>query len=125
MGPHDPTNNHYYAILLFDKPGQVFHQDKDNFESPSPNSLQLIMQDDADEVIDLIDDSETTFMQQDVYCAYNNNELQFPTQLFMSIAQEWVEDLSQDIDGMKIYKMNCLLRVVKKPGPEVLPRSIL
>ena len=37
---HNPTKNHYCAILLFDKSG---HQDKDNLESPSPTSLQPIM----------------------------------------------------------------------------------
>ena len=28
----------------------------------------------------------------------------------MNITPEWVEDLPQDIDGMKIYKIKCLLR---------------
>ena len=51
-------------------------------------------------------------MQHSVYLAYNNynNDLQFPTHLFMNIAPESVEDLSQDIDGMKIYKIKCLPR---------------
>ena len=61
--PHNPTKIHYDVILLLHKPGQVFDHDEDNFESPSPTSLQLTMQDYADEVIDLTDDSKTTFMQ--------------------------------------------------------------
>ena len=60
--PNNPTNNHYDAILLFDKPGQVCHQDKDNFVSPKPIGFQTMMQGDADEVTDLTDDSKTTFI---------------------------------------------------------------
>ena len=110
--PHDPAKNYYDAILLLHKPGKVFDHDEHNFENPSPNSLQLIMQDYADEVINLTDDSETTFMQHHVYSSYNNNnnDLQFPSHLFMNIVPEWVDDLPQDIDGMKIFKMKCLLR---------------
>ena len=71
-----------------------------------------MMQDNADETIDLTDDSETIFMQQHVYCTSKNNnkELQFPTQLVMHITPEWFKDLPQDIDCIKIYKMKCLLR---------------
>ena len=58
MGPHYSTNKHYDAILLFDKPTQVCRQDRDNFVSPSPTNLQLIMQDDADKVIDLTEQTE-------------------------------------------------------------------
>ena len=70
------------------------------------------MEDDADEVIDLTCDSKTTFMQHPEFFQHNNNnnELQFPTNLFMNMASEWVKDLPQDIDGMKIYKMKCLPR---------------
>ena len=78
------------------------------------------MQDDADEIIDLRDDSKTTFMHHHVYCPYNNknNELQFPTYLFMNKAPEQVKDLPQDIDGMKIYKMKCMPReLVQKERP--------
>ena len=66
----------------------------------------------VEEVTDLTDDSETTFMQCHVYCPYNNNnnKLQFPTHLFMNIAPELVDNLPQDIDGMKIYKLKCLPR---------------
>ena len=51
------------------------------------------MQDHEDEVIDLTDDSKTTFMQHYVYCPYNNNnnnDLQFLSHLFMNIAPELV-----------------------------------
>ena len=105
---HNPANTHSGAILLFDKP---HHKAEDNYESPSPTSLWLIMQGDVDEVIDLIGDSETTFMQHPKFVPHNNinNELQSPTNLFMNIAPEW-KDLPQDIYGMKIYKMKCLPR---------------
>ena len=90
MGPYNPVNNHYDAVLLFDKPGQVCHQDEHNFESTSPTSLQLIMQDEAGEIIDLTGDSETTFMHHPEFVLFNNNnnELQLPTNLFMNIAAE-------------------------------------
>ena len=78
--PHNLTNNHYDAILVFDKPAQLCQQDEEKFESPGSTSLQSITQDDADEVIDLTGDSETTFMQHPEFVPYNknNNELQFP-----------------------------------------------
>ena len=60
MGPHNLANNHHDFILFFDKPAEISQQDEDDFESPNPTSLQLIMQDDADEVISLVDDSETS-----------------------------------------------------------------
>ena len=126
--PYKPTNNHYNATLLFDNCAQLCQQDKDNFESPSPTSLQLIMLDDADEVIDLTGDSETTFMQCPVYLANNNNnnELQFPTNVSMNIVPEWVEDLPQNIDGMKIYKIKCLPReLIHKAGTRGTSRCIL
>ena len=44
--------SHYDANLLFDKPAQLCQQDE-NFESPSATSLQAVMQDEVDEVIDL------------------------------------------------------------------------
>ena len=64
---HNPTTNHYDAILLFDKPADLCQQDEDNFEGPNPTSLQPIMQDDADKVSDLTDDSKTTHSHSAVY----------------------------------------------------------
>ena len=75
LDPHNPTKNHYDAILLLHKPVKVFDHDEHNFENPNSASLQLIMQDYADEVIDLTDDSETTFMQHNVNCPYNNHKV--------------------------------------------------
>ena len=51
-------------------------------------------------------------MQHHVNCLYNNNnnDLQFPTHSFMNIAPEWVDNLPEDIDGIKILKMKCLQR---------------
>ena len=42
--PHNPTEIHFDGNLLLHKPGKVFDHDEHNFESPSPTSLQLIMQ---------------------------------------------------------------------------------
>ena len=52
----------------------------------------------------------------------NNNELQFPTYIIVSILPEWVDDLPRDIHCMKIYEIKCSPRewVQKKPEPEVL-----
>ena len=104
---HNPANNHYDAILLFDKHAEICQQDEDNFEMPSPTSLQQIMQDDADEVIDLTDDSKTTVIQHPEFVPYNNNnnELQFTTNLFDEhstrigwrpyTGYRWYEDLQE------------------------------
>ena len=59
--PHK-TNNHHDAILLFHKPAKLCQEEEDYFQRPGPSSLQPVMQDDVDEVIDLTSDSETTFM---------------------------------------------------------------
>ena len=98
------THNHKCYYLLFDKSGQVFNLGEHNFESPSPSRSQQAIQKHEYGVIDLTDESKTTFMQHYVYCPHNNNnnDLQFPTHLFMSIAPELVDDLPEDIDCMKI-----------------------
>ena len=114
---HNLAHNHYEAILFFDKSGVMHREDEVVMESPSSSTLGPISQDDADEVIDLTDDSDMTAIQQPVLVQYNtsNNELQLPTHFFVNIATEWVEYLPQDIDGLKIYKIKCLPRVrVKK-----------
>ena len=69
-------------------------------------------QDDADKVVDLKDNSEESAIHQSELVQYNtsNNELQFFTHLFVNIATEWVEDLPQDIDELKLYKIKCLPR---------------
>ena len=40
----------------------------------------------------------------------SNNELQFPTHLFVNTAAEWVDNLPQDIDELKLYKIKCVPR---------------
>ena len=49
-------------------------------------------------------------MKHHVYNPYNNNcnDLQFHTHLFMNISPEWVDDLPEDIEGEKIFKIKCL-----------------
>ena len=47
-------------------------------------------------------------MQQNVSFPYNKNDVQFPTNLFVNIALECLDHLPEDIDGMKIFKINCL-----------------
>ena len=63
----------------------------------------------ADDAIDLTDDSEMTTSQQSDLLQNNtsNNKLQFPTHLFVKTAAEWVDDLPHDIDGFKLYKIKC------------------
>ena len=110
--PHNLANNNYNTVLLFDGPGEICTEDEVTIESSSASTLEPITQDDANKVIDLTDDSETTVIQQLEFVPYNtnNNEMQFPTNLFVNIAPEWMEDLLQDIDGMMIYKIKCLPR---------------
>ena len=98
--------------MLFDKPGDRYREDEVTIQSPCSSTLEPIGQDDADEVIDLTDDSETTAVHQLEFVKYNtsNNELQFPSHLIVNIATEWVEDLPQNIDGLIKYKIKCLPR---------------
>ena len=59
------ANNHYEAILLLDKPTQRHTDEEVTIESPHPSILeQPISLDDADDVIDLTDDSEMTTSEQ-------------------------------------------------------------
>ena len=75
------TNNHYKAILLLDEPTQRHTEEEVTIESPHPSTFeQARSQDDADDVIDLTDDSEMTTSEQ-LDSLQNNtsdNELQFP-----------------------------------------------
>ena len=70
------------------------------------------MQDYVDKVIDLTNDSETTFMQHHVYCPYNNTIMTCNSQLtyLLKRGPEKVDDLPEHIDDMKIFKMKCSLR---------------
>ena len=107
------ANNHHEAILLLHKPAERHREDVVTIESPCSSTLeQPISQDDADDVVDLKDDSEMTAIHQLELVQYStsNNELQFPTYLFVNIAAEWMDDLPQDIDGFKVYKIKCLPR---------------
>ena len=105
--------------MLFEKCAEICLEDKVTIECGSPGSFQPILLHDADEVIDLADDSETIVIQQPAFVPYNNNniELQFPTSLFVNIAPEWLEDLPQDIDGIKVFTKRM---GSEKPGLEVL-----
>ena len=102
----------YDTVLLFDKPGGMLTEDKVTIESPSTSTLKPIRQDDTDEVTDLTDYSDTTVIQHLELVPYNtsNNNLQFPTYLFVNTAPEWVEDLPKAIDGLKNYKIKYLPR---------------
>ena len=70
----------------------------------------------------------TTFQQPDSL-QYNtsNNELQFPTHLFVDTAAEWVDDLPHDIDGLKLYKIKCSPQewIQKSQDYEVLQDAFL
>ena len=58
---------------------------------------------------DLTDDSNMTTSQQldSLQNNTSNNELQFPTHLFVNTEAEWVDDLPHDIDGFKLDKIKC------------------
>ena len=102
--PQNPTHNHYYTILLFDKSGQLLDHDR-----PSPNRQQMTIQHDY-QAIDLAVHSYTTPMQQHLYFAHNKNDMPFSTHLFINIAPESVDDLPEDLECMKIFKIKCLPR---------------
>ena len=107
-GPSNVANNHYEAILLLNKPTESHTEEQVTLESPCPSTLeQPISLHDADDMIDLTDDSEMTTSQQSYSLQNNtsNNELQFPTHLFVNTPAEWMDDLPHDIDRFKLYKI--------------------
>ena len=110
---HDPSNvanSHYEAILLLEKPTQKHTDEEVTIESPCPSTLeQPICLDDADDVIDLTDDSEMTTSEQSDSLQNNtsDNELQLPMHLILKTETEWVDELPHDINGFKLYKMKC------------------
>ena len=80
------ANNHYEAILLLDEPTPRHTDEEVTIESACPSTLeQPICLDDADDVIDLTDDSEMTTSEQSDSLQNNtsDNELQFPMHLFL------------------------------------------
>ena len=87
------------------------HTDEEvTIESPCPSTLeQPICLDDADDVIDLTDDSEMTTSEQSDSLQNNtsDNELQFPMHLFLKTEAECVDELPHDINGFKLYKIKC------------------
>ena len=110
MCPSNVANNHYEAILLLDEPTPRHTDEEVTIESPCPSTLeQPICLDDADDVIDLTDDSEMTTSEQSDSLQNNtsDNELQFPMHLFLKTEAEWVDELPHDINGFKLYKIKC------------------
>ena len=108
--PSSVANKHYEAILLLDKPTESHTEEEVTIGSPCPSTIQQARSlDDADDVIDLTDDSEMTTSQQldPLQNNTSNNELQFPTHLFVKKAAGWVDELPHDIDGFKQYKIKC------------------
>ena len=111
--PSNVANNLYEAIFLLSKPTEKHKEEDVTIESPHPSTFKHpINLDDAHDVIDLTDDSEMTTSQQLDSLQYNtsNNELQFPTHLFVDTAAEWVDHLPYNIDGLKLYKIKCSLQ---------------
>ena len=127
--PSNMNNNHYEAILLLYKTTESHTEEEVTIESSHPSTLeQATSLDNADDVIDLTDDSEMITSQQSTHFKNtSNNELQFPTHLFVNTAAEWVDDLPHDTDGFKLYKMKCSLQewVQKNPGSELLQNAFL
>ena len=108
--PSNVANNHYEAILLLDEPTPRHTDEEVTIESPCPSTIeQPICLDDADDVIDLTDDSEMTTSEQSDSLQNNtsDNELQFPMHLFLKTEAECVDELPHDIDGFKLYKIKC------------------
>ena len=103
------ANNHYNTILLLDEPTLRHTDEEVTIESPCPSTIeQPICLDDADDVIDLTDDSEmTTSEQPESPHSNTSDELQFPMYLFINTEAECVDELSHDIDGFKLYKIKC------------------
>ena len=107
---HNVANNHYEAILLLNKPTERNTEQEVSIESPCPSTFeQPISLYDAHNVIDLRDDSEMTTIQlpDSVQNNTSNNKLHFLTHLFVNIAEERVDDLSCNIDVLKLYKVKC------------------
>ena len=108
--PSNVANNHYEAILPLDEPTECCTEEEVTTESPHPSTFeQASSLDDADDLIDLTDDSEMTISQQSESLQNNtsNNELQIPMHLFVKTAAEWMDELPHDIDGLKLYKIKC------------------
>ena len=106
--PSNVANNHYEALLFLNKSTESHTEQEVSIESPSTLE-QPIRLGNLDDVIDLTDDSEMTTSQQShsLENDASNNELQFPTQLFVNMATEWVDDMPYDINGFKLYKLKC------------------
>ena len=126
--PSNVANNHYEAILILDKPTESHTEEEVNIESPHSSTFEQARSlDDADDVIDLTDDSDMTISQQSESLQNNtsNNELQFPIHLFVKTAAEWVDELPCDIDGLKLYKIKMFITRMgsEKPGSEVLQNA--
>ena len=103
--PSNVANNHYEAMLLLNKPTERNTEEVVIIGSPCPSTFeQPISLDDANNVIEVTGDSEMTNFQQSDSLQYNtsNNELQFPTYVFVDTAAEWVDDLPHNIDGVSI-----------------------
>ena len=93
-----------------DEPTLRYTDEEITIESPCPSTLeQPICLDDADDVIDLTDDSEMTTSEQPESLQNNtsDNELQFPMHLFINTEAECVDELPHDINGFKLYKIKC------------------
>ena len=104
------ANNQYDAILLLDESTPRHTDEEVTIESPCPSTPgQPICLDDADDVIDLTDDSEMTTSEQSDSLQNNtsDNELQFPMHLFLKTEVECVDELPHDINGFKLYKIKC------------------
>ena len=98
------AHNHYEAILLLEEPTQRHTDEGVTVESQCPSLEQPVSLDDADDLIDLTDDSEITTSEQSDLLQNNtsDNELQFPTHLFLKMEAEWVDELPHDTNGFKL-----------------------
>ena len=95
------ANNHYEPIMLLNSPTDRHTEEEVTIQSPHPNTLeQPISLDDADDVLDLTDDSEMPAIQIPDIVQYNTSINQL--HLFVNIAAEWVNNLPYDTNRLKL-----------------------
>ena len=100
--------NHYYCILPLEEPTPCHTDEQVTIESPSLTTTgQATCLDDVD-VIDLMQDGDSTTSEHQE-TPHNNigDELQFPMHLFCKTEGECVDEMPHDIDGFKLYKIKC------------------
>ena len=93
------------TLLLFCRTSSSYYRNPTQMWGGTAKALNLnlpIYQKGPDVNIQVIEQTRNTRARE--------VHLKFPTNLFINITPEWVEDLPHDIDDIMIYKMKCLPR---------------